>query len=345
MDKDVLKKLIPINSLISENFQELADKTRLEDLPAGSQLFKQGDHDNQSVYLLSGEVILSTSNSDMSRAISAGTDEARYALAQLKPRQYTGVAKTPVTIARLDSALLDRLLTMDQTAAAGYEVTEFDGSADAEWMMSMLRAEAFQKLPASNFNALFSRMEAVEAKAGQVIIRQGDPGDYYYLIKSGKVSVSRKADNTGKVSILGQLGDGDSFGEEAILSSAPRNATVVMVSHGVLMRLAKKDFDELLKEPMVKWVTMEEAKVMAQAGAGLLDVRLEDEYRNGSIKGSVNLPLYLLRVKVASLDPMRKYIVFCQTGSRSCAAAFLLSQRGYDVHVLRGGLTGLARAA
>jgi rhodanese-related sulfurtransferase len=111
------------------------------------------------------------------------------------------------------------------------------------------------------------------------------------------------------------------------------------------MRLAKKDFDHLLKEPLVQWVTMDEAKSMAQAGAGLLDVRLEDEHRNGSVKGSINMPLYLLRMKLSSLDAKRKYVVFCQTGSRSCSAAFILSQRGFDVYVLRGGLNGIARAA
>ncbi len=340
MNKDILKTLIPINSLTPENFKELADKTIIEQLPAATQLFKQGDHDNVSIYLLSGEINLSSDGSN--RQVVAGTDEARYAIAQLKPRQYTGVAKTAVTIARVDSALLDQVLTRDQTM--GYEVMEYDGSQDTEWMVRMLRAEAFQKLPPMNINMLFARVEAVEVKAGQVVIRQGDAGDFYYIIKTGKVNVSRKADKTGKVTVLGELGEGDSFGEEALLSHVPRNATVVASTAGTLMRLAKKDFDELLREPLVQWVSLDQAKTMAQTGAVLLDVRLEDEYRNGAIKGSSNMPLYLLRLKANGLDAQRKYIVCCQTGSRSCAAAFLLSQRGFDVYVLRGGLNGLARA-
>jgi CRP-like cAMP-binding protein len=342
MDTDILKTLVPINSLTPENFKELAAKAIIERLPAGSQLFKQGDHDRYSIYLLSGEVDLSSANTHLSLHVAAGTDEARYALAQLKPRQYTGTAKTPVTVARVDGHLLDRLLTWDQTT--GYEVTEFDGSQDTEWMMRMLRGATFQQLPPSNINALFARFAPVEVKAGQAIIRQGEPGKYYYIIKTGKVSVSRKADKTGKVSLLAQLGDGDGFGEEALLSGAPRNASVVMLTDGVLMQLTKKDFDELMREPLVKWVTLDEARAQAQTGARLLDVRTEDEYRNGTIKGSVNMPLYLLRLKAASLDPKSHYIVFCQTGSRSCAAAFLLSQRGFEVSVLRGGLGGLSRA-
>ena len=343
MEKDILKTLVPISSLTPENFRELASQAVIERLPAGSQLFKQGDHDSLSIYLLSGEVDLSSTNTNLSLHVAAGTDEARYALAQLKPRQYTGTASTPVTVARVDGHLLDRLLTWDQTT--GYEGTEFDGSQDTEWMMRMLRGATFQQLPPSNINALFARFAPVEVKAGQAIIRQGEPGKYYYIIKTGKVSVSRKADKTGKVSLLAQLGDGDGFGEEALLSGAPRNASVVMLTDGVLMQLTRKDFDELMREPLVKWVTLDEARAQAQAGARLLDVRTEDEYRNGTIKGSVTLPLYLLRLKAASLDPKSHYIVFCQTGSRSCAAAFLLSQRGFEVSVLRGGLGGLSRVA
>ena len=343
MDKNILKTLIPINSLTPENFRELAAEAVFENMTTGSQLFKQGDRDIHSVFLLSGEVVLTSTDTAVNRHIVAGTDDARYALAQLKPRQYTGTAKTAVTVAWVDSAMLDRLLTWDQTT--GYEVTEFDGSQDPEWMIRMLRSETFQKLPPSNINALFARFEPIEVKANQVIIRQGDAGDFYYIIKTGKANVSRKTEKDGKVSVVGQLGEGDGFGEEALLSGAPRNATVVMAAEGVLMRLTRKDFDELMREPLVKWVTLDQAKALAQQGAGLLDVRTEDEFRNGTIKGSINLPLTLLRRKAAELDSKRHYVVLCQTGSRSCAAAFLLTQRGFEVSVLRGGLNGLTRVA
>ncbi len=342
MDQELLKSLIPINSLTPNNFNELTANTTIENVPAGNRLFVQGERDWQTVYLLSGEVALSSSDTPLVRAVVGGTQAARYALAQLNPRQFTCVAKTPVTVARVDSRLLDRLLTWDQ--ATGYEVAEIDGSQDTDWMMSLLRSETFRKLPPANISALFARFSPVEAKAGQVIIRQDDPGEYYYLIKSGKADVLRRSDKTHKVTILAQLGEGDGFGEEALLSGAPRNATVVMATDGLLMRLERKDFNALLREPLVKWLTLDEAKARIQAGAGLLDVRLEDEYRSGSIKGSVNLPLYLLRLKSAGLDRKRHYIVFCQTGSRSCAAAFLLSRQGFDVSVLHGGLDGLASA-
>lgn len=76
-----------------------------------------------------------------------------------------------------------------------------------------------------------------------------------------------------------------------------------------------------------------------------MDVRLEDESKQGTLRDSLNLPLYLLRLKAASLDPKKKYILFCQHEERSSAAAFLLAQRGLDAYVLNGGLAGLKPGA
>lgn len=338
-----LKSLIHVNGLGPDSLKELARKTPVISVESGDRLFDEGDNDPYAIYVLEGEVKLS-SKSGTKRKIAGGSEEARYALSQLKPRQYRCTAETDVKVVRVDSALLDRLITLEQAAQAnGIEVVEFDGSQDSDWMMSLLRNEAFAQLPPSNINGLFQKLEPLEVKAGQIIIKQGDPGHYYYIIKSGKASVARKTAD-GKVAMLSELSDGQSFGEEALLSGAPRNATVIMRTAGTLMRLSKKDFDELLKEPLVHWVSDGEALALLKEGAALLDVRLEAEYARGSIKGSVNVPLYQMRRISTSLEPKRKYILACDTGKRSSTAAFLLTQRGFEVYVLRGGLASLSRA-
>jgi rhodanese-related sulfurtransferase len=83
---------------------------------------------------------------------------------------------------------------------------------------------------------------------------------------------------------------------------------------------------------------MQEARYLMKTGAQLVDVRLEDEYRAGSLEDSINLPLYQLRLRADTLDNEKKYVLYCQQGQRSFAAAFLLAQRGFDVYVLKGGL-------
>ena len=339
---NALRNLVPLNALTEENLKTLAQTTLVESYAPGTTLFQEGDIDDVAVYVLEGEVALNSVGKSSNRNVLAGTDAARYALAQLKPRQYTGKAKTRAVIARVDNVLMDRLLTWEQ--AAGYEVTEYEAGAEAtdpEWMLGMLRSEVFQRLPTANVNALFSYLEPVNVRVGQVIIRQGDPGDYYYIVKDGCATVSRKSESTSKVVILDEIGRGVGFGEEALLSDVSRNATVVMKSDGVLMRLSKQAFDALLKAPLVKWVDENEAKAMVKNGAGIIDVRLEDEFRSGHLRGAVNIPLYLLRVKARMLNRGAPYVVYCQTGNRSASAAFLLTEQGFEVHVLKGGYQGL----
>jgi rhodanese-related sulfurtransferase len=131
---------------------------------------------------------------------------------------------------------------------------------------------------------------------------------------------------------------GDTFGEESLISGARRNATVSMLTDGVLMRLGKDDFNTLLNEPMLRWVDLEQAKEIIARGGLWLDVRLPSEYEHGHPEPSVNVPLYFIRIKLKTIDQSVPYVVVCDNGRRSSAAAYILSERGFDAHVLRGGI-------
>ena len=343
-DPKLLATLVPINALSPEHLHQLAAKAGVEDMPAGQVFFEEGSADNRNFYVLSGEIELSSKKLGAGRSVHAGSDEALYPLANLKPRQYTGTAKTAARILQVDSQLLDTLLTWDQVA--GIEVTEFEGDeSDTAWMRKLLESKTLLKLPAASIQQLFARFEEVPMKAGQILIRQGDKGDYYYVIKQGRCRVVQKPGEKAPMVALADLSDGNGFGEEALLSDAPRNATIAALTDGALMRLAKADFEKLLKEPILERIGDSEAGARVAAGAGLIDVRLESEFGRANLKGSVNIPLAQLRIKVAQLDPKRKYIVYCDTGRRSAAAAFLLAERGLDVALLKDGIPALLKAS
>ena len=89
---------------------------------------------------------------------------------------------------------------------------------------------------------------------------------------------------------------------------------------------------------MLSWLDLAEAQELIKGGAKWLDVRLESEHANTGLKDSENIPLFMLRLKVDALDPNVPYIVYCDTGRRSSAAAFLLSERGIQAYCLTGGL-------
>lgn len=342
VEKNLLRTFVPPSALNAENFQELAGKTTIEEISAGREVFKLKDVDRKTVYLIEGQIELTSDKGEKS-VIQSGTDTAKHPIANFQPRKHTAVAKGPCKITRVDSDLLDILLTWDQMSGievGEITVTEEESADDGEdWMTRILQSQAFHQVPPANIQAIFMRMQEMPARGGETIIKQGDDGDYYYIIKNGKCKVTRSS-KTGSELTLATLSDGDAFGEEALLTEAKRNANIVMVSDGVLMRLSKEDFNELLKEPNLTWLSNEEADAMVKEGAVWVDVRLDSEHKNSGIEGSVNIPLFMLRLKIETLDANKKYILYCDTGRRSSAAAFLLTERGMQAYCLKGGLVG-----
>ena len=83
------------------------------------------------------------------------------------------------------------------------------------------------------------------------------------------------------------------------------------------------------------------ARERMQRGASLLDVRSAEEFQQGAFKGSINIPISELRMRLPQLDPVCPYVVYCRNGIQSEVAAFLLRQRGFEVVVLRDGLESL----
>lgn len=346
IDISRIKNLAPLNTLAETNLQRLARRLDAEQFKAGQLICNEGDTDPETIYLLSGRLQLTSISTTMKRYVDAGTDEARYAIVDLPPRPYTVTADTDVEIMRIGNYELDRAVMLDEVTTTITEITanrKNDVSGDTDWLSEMVASEPFSKLPPEKLASLLMKFEAVPVKVGNVVIRQNDPGDYYYVIKEGRFNVSRK-DSQNKVEIINELKEGNVFGEESLVSGMPRNASVVAMTDGVLMRLSRDDFAELLKAPLLAYVTAEQAAALVKAGAGILDVRTEREFKQGAIKGSINIPVFYLRDRISSLDINTCYIISCQTGTQSEVAAFLLSQRGFDVRILKGGLQAVARS-
>jgi len=337
VDFEVLRKFSPLDSLKAENLLALAKKSRLHTLEAGRSLFKEGDSDKRAIYLLKGDIEL-RSEGKIVKTLSAGSAEASHALAPVLPRRVTARALSEVQYVTVDSDLLDVLLTWDQTGS--YEVGDISSqeSASDDWMTKLLQTKALYNIPAANIQAMFMRMEQVNKREGDLVIKQGDEGDYFYVVVSGRCSVTRETPMNKEGIKLAELRIGDTFGEEALISEAKRNATVKMMTDGSLMRLSKEEFQTLLKEPMLDVLNMDKAKQLVARGAEWLDVRLPSEYGNFHLKNAINIPLYFIRLKLKTLKPEKKYIAYCDTGRRSSAAAYILTERGYNCSVLQDGI-------
>lgn len=358
-DKDkniqLIRELIPICELPANSQSEIINSGKMLNVKKKGTLFNQGDRDNFSFYLLEGEIDL-YANDQQQNSITAGSDRALYAMAQLQPRQFSAKAKTDAVVFQIQRDVLDRLMVHQgnddpvsdsnfESTSSNMEVSELDEDEDVDWMTRMLQSELFSRMPTANIGQLFALLEEVEFKAGDVVIKQGDPGDKYYIIQEGSCNVLRTPPSGGKELKLAMLGAGDSFGEEALVSESIRNATINMATDGILMELSKENFIELIKKPTLQSVSYEEAGPLVMAGAVWLDVRFKKEHDSHSIPGSVHVPLNILRMQADKLDQSKKHIVYCDTGGRSSTGAFLLAERAFDVCFLEGGIVNNPDAA
>ncbi len=228
-----LKALSPIDSLKKDNLHALVKKTKIREAQPGEILFREGDSEKRTVYVLSGTVELREGDATTAK-ISGGADEARHPLSPKLPRRQTAIATSSVEYITIDSDLLDVMLTWDQTGS--YEVAELRGETGSndDWMTTLLQTKAFHKIPPANIQAIFMRLQQVNYKAGDVVIKQGEEGDFFYVITRGRCVVTRETPLNKEGIRLAELQVGDTFGEEALISEAKRNATVTMETDGSL---------------------------------------------------------------------------------------------------------------
>lgn len=337
IERQMLQTFVPVNALTEDHLKTLMRDHSVEMVCAGQSIFCEGDYDGRHVYLLSGQITFTGSKDN--QFLDADDDQCRFPLENHQPRRVTATAVTDCSVIAFDSSMLDGMLAWDQ--AAKYIMLDIaaqrDLDEDAEWMMTLLKSNLFYKVPPMNIRQILNRFSAVCVSANDMVIRQGEIGDCCYFIKEGKAGVYRAGSDQGRSQLLAELDVGLCFGEDALLRETVRNATVKMHSNGVLMVLEKQDFFLLLKQPLVDSIHFVDAKLTALEGSRWLDVRTQDEFDAGHCLGAVNMPLDILKLKARMLDEKIHYITYCDTGRRSEAAAYLMSEDGFNVSALAGG--------
>lgn len=343
---DLLTRLQPLMSLGSEGLRELLPRCRTHSFTHGTDPFRATNWIGQVVYLVRGQLWLNMPDGP-ARVLVGGHDLGAAPVSRGGKIPTSSKAITDIELLSLEEDTLDIVVTWNQLAAPGERGQGSVEQTDWRMMSGMFAVDnltvgAFASLPPANIQALLAKFSRVAVKRGQIIVSQGDPGDYYYLIESGRCKVSRLVG--GSPMQLAQLKEGNAFGEEALVADTVRNATVTMSTDGTLLRLSKKDFNQLLRAPLLQKVNGDEAEQRVAAGAIWIDVRFPAEYQSDGYPGAINIPLNDIRQASAALDPAKEYIVYCQTGRRSSAAAFLLSQRGFQAALLDGGMRTRAGA-
>ena len=327
------KNYMPFTLLSKERLSEVVNVVRFVELREGEILQIRGSKANDYLYVVEGHLEVIQCGSVRSFCGPEDTRSKPFILPSA-PTTATIIARADSIICHADREMLNDLIAWDEVV----HLSE-DGDSELHDRLELVRNSlVFRRLPLEVVETAFKSMEVVEIKAGDNIITMGDEGNAYFIISSGTAETYQIGLYDDEPTKIADLGEGDAFGCEALISGNKRCETVVATTDCTLLSLNHKAFDDIIRNPLIKTVHPNVAKTMVETGYKLIDVRYAEEFDDHHIPGSNLIPLYELRNRMDELDPNERYIVYCHAGGRSAVATLILAQNQFDVVSLEGGI-------
>ncbi len=346
--EESMSRYSPLNQLSRKYLNQVIKRSQVMTFNRGETIFEKNHDLSFTYFLLKGQLKIKKGLLS-SETIDANEKNCLHPINQKIPTSSSVKALDSGHMLLVDSVFLDRALGWTEAEAekepskepapkAG-EITTPEESAEFDpdhfdWMANLLSFPLFFNLPPSNIETIFAKFERVSVSEDEVIIKDGDEGDYFYLLIEG----------TARVLVGGSGGQqfhltkGSYFGEEALVSDTMRSATVIMNEDGVLARLDKNTFQSLLHDPLVRYISEAEYRESAESGmkkSALLDIRSPDEFEFSPLPKCLHIPLSELRQKVPLLDKSTTYYLTSEGGQRSEIAAHILCQNSIEVFVIK----------
>jgi CRP-like cAMP-binding protein len=132
----------------------------------------------------------------------------------------------------------------------------YDDDAENSLSATLARIPLFEELAPEERRLLASQFRPRSFRKGETIFLRGDPGESFYVVETGRVKISL-ASSDGKEMILALLGQGDFFGDLALLDGASRSADAVAVDPSRVQLLHRSDFRAFLEaHPSVPFVLL-----------------------------------------------------------------------------------------
>jgi CRP-like cAMP-binding protein/Zn-dependent protease len=235
----LIDALPAFEDLPEDILSDLAGRVRMRLIRAGQAIFRQGDRSTFFAVIRSGEVAIEaehpeTGDVDEIRTLHRGESFGELGLLQSTPRSATARATEEVELFEVDKGTFDRLL------ANSIDAPKFGLTLQA--MAELREHPAFRHLSSEALGDLIHHGAWITVPTGEAIVEQGQPGDAFYAIRSGRVDVIRDGQR------VTRLGSGDHFGEVALLTEEPRNADVVAHTPVRVFRLSRTGFDDVIAE-------------------------------------------------------------------------------------------------
>ena len=244
---ELLAGVLAFGRLPASVLEELAARLTEKPFQSGDTVVVEGDVDDRLYLIVEGHAEASTTGPSGTVPLATlGPGELFGEIALLEPdgrREATVTAVEPLLLLDLDAAAFRRVLVAHPEARAAFtQMTD-----DLLVTKFLKQASPFSTLNGERLRRLAGRLERFDVPAGDTIIRQGETGEECYLLRSGRAEVLAQGTQGGERN-LATLGPGSLFGEAALLTDEPRNATVRALDPCTLLSLRRADLLEVIGE-------------------------------------------------------------------------------------------------
>jgi CRP-like cAMP-binding protein/Zn-dependent protease len=231
---ELIDELPAFDDLPEDVLSDLAGRVRLRILRAGEPIFRQGDRPDAFYVVRRGTVQIEdedpeTGDTRLLRTMDRGESFGEMGLLGSHRRQATVRALDEVELFEVDKGTFDRLLAEDMRAP------DFGHTMQA--LAELRELPVFSTLDSEKLTVILEHGGWIAANPGEVLITQGELGDRFFVVASGRAEVVRDG------SPVGAIGKGRYFGEVALLRNVPRTATVTASTPMRLFALDREGFE------------------------------------------------------------------------------------------------------
>lgn len=337
--KTLLKGTTAFAILSDEELEQFGARFELVHFTLGQTVVRAGDEADSFYVVYSGRARVIANNATGEEvtvgALTRGDSFGEQGLLSHEPRGFTIRATSDLALLRLDKADFEHLLKGHPTLRE-----YFDKYISEISIRNFLKlCTVFSPLAADEIRNLLGSMVIKDYPAHAAIIREGEIGDAFYILRSGSAEVIKESDGA---RVLNQLKAGDSFGELALLTGQVRAASVITTEASSVFRLEKKEFDRVVATaPRFKGAIVSVASGYSQAALG--DEKGVDESAAAS---GEELPAAPPVEDVYEPRHTRRYPALLQLSETDCGAACLsMILRYYGKHVSINRLRDLANVS
>lgn len=231
--KNAVKNTTLFSRLNDEEFYAVITKMRLKKVTALTNIINQDDKDGVRFYVIKKGEFKIIVDGEYFATFGQGETFGERALIQNAPRAATVQSLQPSEV---------WVLHRDDYRVTVAREAEKKKTRLVEFIKSI---ETFKHFVKKDFETLADSFEERKYKENELVIKQGEAGDRFYVIMHGIAMMTKK--KNGRITDTAELTTGKYFGELALTTGAPRAATITAHAGLTCLELSKEDFDNLMK--------------------------------------------------------------------------------------------------